>query len=503
MKKIKLIPLFLIICLCLCAAAPVASALEEPEIPAKAAVLIDLKSGNVMYSLNMDEQRAPASLTKIMTALLTFEAIESGSLTMDTVITAQENCRSGLSEDSSTSWIMPGTQVTVEELMYCIMLQSANEATNIIGIHLGGSIEGFVSMMNERARQLGCQNTNFVTTNGLSAEGHYSSAYDLALITQEAIKHPAFLAFCNTLSYEPSSDAINYGQTMHNSNALLTPHSIYGDDYVYEYASGVKTGYTRAAGYCLISTAEKDGMNALAVVLGCDGQLNAGIDEFRNFESSIKLYDWLFDNFGYRTVLKKTDTVQKIDVQLAKDGVQAALRPQEDIKLLLPTDLTDEDIVTSVSLIEDKLVAPITAGTVLGEARIMVDGVVKASVKLECSNNIELSRSEYLKQKFNELISNGWVVTMFIVVAVLALIYLALVIRYRVLRRKHLQARRRMEERRRLDQERLYSQSNYYDDDPEPTQRFSREDMRSFVGENDEKYERFNLDEFFDDEENE
>lgn len=501
MKKFKLIPLILIICLCFGLGAPAAAALEEPEIPAKAAVVIDLKSGNVLYSLNMDEQRAPASLTKVMTALLTLEAIEAGNLSMDTVITAQENCRSGLSDDSSTSWIMPGTQVTVEELMYCIMLQSANEATNILGIHIGGSIEGFVSMMNERAKQLGCQNTNFVTTNGLSAEGHYSSAHDLALITQEAIKHPAFLAFCNTLSYEPSSDGINYGNTMHNSNALLTPHSIYGDDYVYEYASGVKTGYTRASGYCLISTAEKDDISALAVVLGCDGQLNAGIDEFKNFEASITLYNWLFDNFAYRTVLKKTDTVQKIDVQLAKDGVQAALRPQEDIELLLPTDLTDADVVTSVSLIEDKLVAPVTAGTVLGEARIMVDGVVKATVKLECSNNIELSRSEYLKQKLSELMSNGWVVTMLIVVAVLALIYLALVIRYRTLRRKHLQARRRMEERRRLEQERLY-QDNYFDEDnSEPTQRFTKEDMRSFVGENDESYERFNLDEFFEDEE--
>lgn len=502
MKNFKLIPLILAICLCLCVTGPSAHALEEPEIPAKAAVVIDLNSGTVMYSLNMDEQRAPASLTKVMTALLTMEAIEAGTLSMDTVITAQENCREGLSDDSSTSWIMPGTQVTVEELLYCVMLQSANEATNILGIHIGGSIEGFVDMMNERASQLGCVNTHFVTTNGLSAEGHFSSAYDLALITQEAIKHPEFLTFCNTLSYEPSSEAINYGHTMHNSNALLTPHSIYGDSYVYEYASGVKTGYTRAAGYCLISTAEKDGIRLLTVVLGCDGQLNAGIDEFRNFEASIKLYDWVFENFAYRTVINTTDTVSSADVQLAKDGAKATLRPQEDITLLLPTDISDEDITTSVTLQQEKLVAPIAAGTVLGEARIIIDGVVYGSVKLVNANAIELSRSEYIKMKLGEIFSNGWVVTLMVVVLVLALIYLALVLRYRALRRKHLKARRRMEERLRMEREQAYRRSAYYDE-AEHTQRF--EGIGS-AGHGDEEYapqDELNMREYYDEDEEE
>lgn len=493
MKKFKLIPILLIICVCMSIGAPSAAALEDPNISAKAAVLIDLNSGSVLYDLNKDEQRAPASLTKVMTALLALEAVDKGTLSMDTVITAQPDCRSGMAEDSSTSGIQPGAQLTLEELLYCALLQSANEACNIIGTHIAGSIDGFVAMMNERAAQLGCVNTNFVTTNGLSADGHYSSAYDLALITQEAIKHPEFLPMCNTLSYEPSSAAVNGGETIHNSNALLHHSDYYTGDYVYEYASGVKTGYTRAAGYCLISTAEKNGVHVLAVVLGCDGYLNAGLNEYRNFQASIDLYNWAFDSFAYRTAINKNEVVREVDIQLAKDEAKAVLKPQNNVELLLPVDVTDEDITVSVSLHQEKLVAPIAQGTVLGEARILVDGVIYGEVKLVNTAAIELSRSEYIKMKLQEVFSNVWVRVLLITVIVLAIIYLALVIRYRTLRRKHLQARRRMEERRRQEQEWLYSQQHYYEDN-EPTQMFR---SISENEEDDEDYEEMDLSEFF------
>ena len=438
-----------------------AYALDDPDINAKAAVLVDLNSGRPLYSLNMDEQRSPASLTKIMAVLLALEAVDSGRCSMDTVITAQSDCRIGMDESSSTAGIQPGTELTMRELLYCAMIKSANEACNIIGSYLGGSIEGFVERMNQRAAELGCVNTHFVTTNGLSAEGHYSSAYDLYLITAEAIKHPEFLKIANTLSYLPTSEAVNAGETMYNSTALLHEAPAYPGDYIYEYASGVKTGYTRAAGYCLVSTAEKDGIHVLAVVMGCDGLLNAGLDEYRNFSSTIDLYEWAFENFAYQDVLKRSDTVTKAEVSMAKDQVQAVLKPANNVRLLLPKDVGADRITTDVSVKEELLVAPLAEGAVLGEVRVYVDGELYDSTELVNTLAIELSRTEYLKQKLAEVFTQGWVIALLVVLGLFALAYLALVLRYRSLRKKHLRERRAAEQRRRMEREKLYQESRF------------------------------------------
>ncbi len=487
MKKIKLFPLIILICLVLGMGSPAAYALDEPEIPAKAAILVDLDSGRVIYSLNMDEQRSPASLTKIMTVLLALEAVNNGTCTMDTMITAQADCRQGMDESSSTAGIQPGAELTMRELLYCAMIKSANEACNIIATYLGGSIDGFVNMMNQRAAELGCVNTHFVTTNGLSADGHYSSAYDLYLITAEALKYEEFLKIANTRSYLPTSDAVNAGETMYNSNALLHEAPAYPGDYIYEGASGVKTGYTRAAGYCLISTAERNNIHVLAVVLGCDGLLNAGLDEYQNFSSTITLYDWVFDNFAYQEVVTKDDHIAKVDVQLAKDGVQAILRPAENMKLLLPKDVESSSITTSVSVMQDKLVAPIEEGAILGEARIYVDGELYGTTELVNSVKIELSRTEYLKQKLMNIFSNGWVIALLVVIAVFGLIYLALVMRYRSLRRKHLKERRLAEQRRRAEREKLYQEDSFYKSYDEASD-FVSIDMDMYDDDEDDEY---------------
>ncbi len=318
----------------LSAGAPQALALSEPDVQAAAAVLVDLDSGQVLYSKQADAERAPASLTKVMTALLTFEAIERGEAALDDRVVAQEDCRQGMIAASSTSGITPGTETSLRELLYCALLQSANEACNIIGRYLAGSISGFVDRMNQRAKELGCEHTHFMNPNGMSAADHYSSAYDLYLITREALKYPDFVEMVNTLSYQPESDRVNGGNTIYNTNALLTGSSAYGKRYVYEYASGVKTGYTRAAGYCLISTASKDGVNLLAVVLGCSGLLNANINEYRSFSSSIALYDWAFDNFSYRTLVEQGQRLATVDVEEAKDGRQALLCASRGLTML-------------------------------------------------------------------------------------------------------------------------------------------------------------------------
>lgn len=453
MKKFRLFPLILIVCLIFAVSAPSASAVDAPSINAKAALVVDLESGKIIYELNRDDERAPASLTKVMTALLALEAIDSGEISLDDMVTAQDDCRTGMDESSSSAGILPGVQLSMKDLMYCALVMSANEACNIIASHISGSIDAFVAEMNAKAAELGCEHTHFANPNGLPAEGHYSSAYDMYLITKEAMTHPLFMEICNTTSYQCSSSAVNNGYPITNSNALINASSIYGSGYLYEGASGVKTGYTSAAGNCLISTATRGTVSVMAIVMGCSGAQNGSSEGYENFSDSITLYDWTFDNFGYRTILSAAEEITTVEVALAADGGTVILRPAQDLTLLMPNDITDDQITRSWTIYEDQLTAPIAAGTALGELSLSVDGVVYGTVKLVNSSDIQLSRSEYIKMRIQEIFSNGWVIAIVCVVAFIIIAYIALVLRYRALRQKHLKQVRAAEQRRRRERE--------------------------------------------------
>ena len=470
MKKIKLFPLIIVICLVFTMWSPVALALEDPELNAKAAVLVDLNTGRVLFSKDMEAQRPMASLTKIMTGLLAVESLERGEHRMDEVVTAQADCQTGMDESSSNAGIVQGEQMSFQDVLYCALVNSANDACNVIASYLSGSIETFVQQMNQRAAELGCANTLFADPNGLSDDNH-TTAYDLYLIASEAISHPDFMTICNTAAYTVPATNVNESREIANSNALISSGSVYGyGKYLYEYAAGVKTGYTRAAGYCLISTAEKDSIHTLAVVLGCDGWLNAGIEEYKNFDDSIKLYNWAFDNFSYKTILTTEDPITKVTVALSKDEGMAILRPQSDVTLLLPSDVDSSQVTTTATVYDEKLVAPIKAGTVLGEAQISINGEDYGTINLVNSTEIELSRGQYFKLKLTEVFTNGWVVAAIIIIILLLVVYFTLVARYRRMRREHLRQRRLAEQRRRAQREQLYKdmeQFNTPDDEPQ------------------------------------
>ena len=426
MKKNKIFPLLLLLALLMSAAAPAALAEDPPILDGQAALVVDLDSGNILYELNKDQPRAPASLTKVMTTLLALEALESGRVSLDDRVTAQDDCRQGMDESSSTAGITPGIVVSFRELLYVTMVGSANEACNVIGSYLAGSVDAFVEQMNARAAQLGCTQTHFVTTNGLPADGHVSTAWDLYLITREAMTHPLFMELANTDSYEPESIDVN---------------------------CGVKTGFTQAAGYCLISTAEKEGTRVLAIVMGCKGLLNAQINEYRNFSDTIHLYDWVFRNFSYMNVLAASETVTKVPVEFAQDNGQVILHAIQDVSLLLPNDIDLAQRETVVTLYEQKLRAPIEKDTVLGEAHIYVAGRDYGTVKLVNAVPVELARGQYMLQQLRAVFSRGWVIALIAVLLVFFLAYMILVTRYRRLRRKHLRERKLAEQRRAAQRE--------------------------------------------------
>ena len=421
--------------------------LEGPELSAQAVLLVDLESGTILYQLNSSYPRSPASLTKVMTVLLALEAVDRGEVGLDDVITAGLDCQNGMGEDSSSVYIVAGEQLTLRDLLYCAAVSSGNDACNVIASYLGNGIPNFVDRMNERAAELGCTMTRFVDPNGLSND-NLTSPYDLYLITRAAMGYPSFMEICDSTSYNVPATNVNPVRELKNSNALISPDGIYGPGYLYEGAHGITTGYTRAAGYCLISTAERNDMHLLGIVMGSDGPYLSDTEERKNFSDSAKLYDWAFANFTMRTVIAEDEVLDFADVALAEGDARVGLKPQRSVRFPLPNNVEPGQEDIRIELFDQNLTAPVEAGTVLGVAHVLYDGREFASARLVASGSVDLNRWEYFKQHIRESLAKPAVLTVILVILVLVAAYLALVTRYRLLRRKHLKQRRLAEQRR-------------------------------------------------------
>ena len=445
----KLLPALIAVCLLL-GAVP-SFALDEPDIQSRSAMVVDEASGRVYYSKNADELIYPASTTKIMTVLLAIEAIERGDVSIYDTVTAGQSMNYDLVADGSSAGIRVGETMTLENLLYCAMISSANEACNVIAEHIAGSIPDFIERMNSRASELGCTYTHFSNTHGLPDENHYSTASDFALIAEEAASHELFMKICNTPSITLPATNMSGERILNNSNALICADSIYGSGYLYEYAAGIKTGYTSDAGYCLVSTASKDGIELLAVVFGGSSKAgDGGKMSYSNFEDTIKLYDWVFNNFSYRELLGSVNSIAEVSVSLSSDADSVSLRPEAALTALLPNDVTDDDIKNDIRIYSEesgeKLKAPISAGQVLGEVSVSIDGVSYGTVKLVAASSVELSHIQYLRSEVVKTLRSTPVTIAIIVIFVLLLAYIALVVRYRMI---HNRRRRAAEEKRR------------------------------------------------------
>lgn len=254
---------------------------QGPEIAEETGILMEATTGQVLFDKEMDEIRYPASTTKIMTALLILENVKdlSQTVTFTDVITPD------LAPGNSTINAQIGEQLTVEECLYGIMLASANEVCTQMAVYVAGSVENFVSMMNKRAAELGCENTHFVNANGLPDPNHYTTAHDLARILAEAIKNEDFCKISGSASYTiPPTNMTPYSRNLENSNALIKE-----GEYHYEGVIAGKTGHTEAAKNTLVTAASRDGMTLVCVVLRSDGE--------NRFIDTVSLFDYGFNNF--------------------------------------------------------------------------------------------------------------------------------------------------------------------------------------------------------------
>ena len=335
---------------------PCASLAQEIGTSARACVVIDADSGRVLLSHNAEEPLPMASTTKVMTALL---ALENGSL--DDMVTCGPNA---FGVPGTSIYLSKGETLSLHHMLYGLMLASGNDAATAIAEHIGGSIEEFCGMMTRRAAELGCSNTVFLTPHGLPQEGHYTTAHDLALIAREAMTHEVFREIVGTQRATIPWAGREYDRVLNNKNKLLS---------TYEGATGIKTGYTRKAGRCLVFGAEREDMRVIGVVLNCPDWFN----------EAARLMDETFERYEAVTMLEAGDVLATLEVSHS-DG--------ETTDATLAADLTGVVPKGSIPQVEIDLPAaldaPIYAGQTIGTARLTAGSTIIAEVQLVAAKDV-------------------------------------------------------------------------------------------------------------------
>jgi D-alanyl-D-alanine carboxypeptidase (penicillin-binding protein 5/6) len=349
------------------------------ELKAKAAILIDAGTGAVMFEKNSHEELPFASITKVMSMLLIMEAIDSGKITYDDMVPVSEH---SYNMGGSQVYLKPGEEFSVLDMLKAVAIHSANDAVVALAEKISGSEEIFVSSMNEKAKQLGMNNTNFLDCNGLTDDGHYSSAADIAKVSAELIeKHPKILEITKIWQ-----DKFRNGQfSLDNTNRLI---------HTYNGANGLKTGFTTKAGYCLSASALRNNMQLIAVVLGEP-------DSNTRFAEAKKLLDYGYANFEIGKVKNKGEELGTVEVT---KGVETSVKGvlKSDVNLMLKKGKKDE-IKQNVNMIKS-IEAPVKQGQKIGEVTFEDGGKVIAKEDVVASDDVK--KASFVRLFFRMVV--GW-----------------------------------------------------------------------------------------------
>ncbi len=342
---------------------------DDPlNINAKSAVLMDYNTKEILYEKNPQEKVYPASLTKIMTLILGMEVLESGKISLNDEVRISAHAAS---MGGSQLWLEEGETQTVENLFKAITIRSANDAAVALAEYIAGSEEVFVKMMNEKAKELGMNNTNFMNASGLHHENHYTTAYDVALMSAELLKHEKIhdwlTVYMDEMLVGKKKDKV---QSLVNTNRLIKE---------YEGTTGIKTGSTSQAGYCLSASAKRGNLHLIAIIMGSD------TSKIR-FEESKRLLDYGFANYDSVTIGRKGDSIGKVLVQKGTSQYLEAVL-ERDAYLLLPKGQSKE--IAKEIVLHDYVNTPIKTGDVIGKLIIKIEGQEVDRVNLVAKNDVE------------------------------------------------------------------------------------------------------------------
>lgn len=335
------------------------------SIEAKSYLLMEPISGKILYENNVDEKFAPASVTKIMTMLLTMEAVDSGKIKLDDKVTCSENAKK---MGGSTMLLDTGEVRTVEELLKGVAIASGNDAAVALAEYLGGTEEDFVNMMNKRCQELGMKNTTFKNCNGLPCEGHLSTARDIALMSRELLKHPTILKYSGTYM-ETISEGRKSPIELVNHNKLVR---------FFEGCDGLKTGFTNEAKYCISATAKRSGVRMLAVIMG------APTYKIRNRDAGI-LMNYGFSKYEGKKLVSKDEDVDKVQMGKQTDRFFMA-KAKDDLEVVVPKGNSGE-LVKKVVMDEAK--DEYKAGDIVGKCEVYLGEEKVGEVKIYCDRDVK------------------------------------------------------------------------------------------------------------------
>ena len=355
--KQRILSVLLALALMICVL-PAAKA-EGPEVAAPSAILMDAATGTILYEKNAHEKLAPASVTKVMTLLLVMEALDSGRISWDDMVTASETAAG---KGGSQVYLEVGEQMSMDEMLKSVVVSSANDCATALAEHVAGSEAAFVEMMNARAAELGLEDTHFVNCTGLddepNAAEHLTSAYDIALMSRELLKHDEIRKYTTIWM-----DTVRDGQFgLSNTNKLVR---------FYQGTTGLKTGYTKAAGHCLSASAQRDGIELITVVLHCESSSD-------RFQSAKALLDYGFANYALVSA-ELPDAPEPIRVKL---GTQSLVTPvlQDSAPILI--EKGEQARVTKTVTLPEEVTAPIAAGQQVGTLTIATDTRTLAEIPI-------------------------------------------------------------------------------------------------------------------------
>jgi len=338
---------------------------DGTNIEAKSALLMEPMSGKILYEKNADEKFAPASVTKVMTMLLTMEAVDSGKIKLEDKVTCSENAKK---MGGSTMLLDTGEIRTVEELLKGVAIASGNDAAVALAEYLGGTESDFVNMMNKRAQEIGMINTTFKNCNGLPAEGHLSTAKDIAIMSKELLKHPIVLKYTGTYM-----DSISEGRKspieLVNHNKLVR---------FFEGCDGLKTGFTNEAKYCISATATKNGVRMLSVIMG------APTYKIRNRDAGV-LLNYGFSKYEGKKLVAKDEQIDKVFMDEQTDKFFMAMA-KNDLNVILPMGVNKE---LEKKIVIDELKKEYKVGDVVGKYEVYLGDEKVGEVEIYCDRDIK------------------------------------------------------------------------------------------------------------------
>ena len=332
-------------------------------------LVMEASTGKVIYEKDGYSKSYPASTTKIMTAILTLEhckLTDTATVSHEAIFTVPIGY--------SHAYLQEGEELTIEQLLHVLLIPSANDAANVLAEHIAGSISSFTTMMNTKALELGCTGTNFVNANGIHNTNHYSTAYDLALMGRYAMQNETFRKIVSTTKYTlPATNKYpEPTRFFKQTNLLIVPDDRNRvDNYYYPYTTGIKTGYTDAAGNCIVASAKKDDVEYIVVILGAQNTENGLSARYIDCK---KLFDYAFENYKTYTINEKNSVLKQVKISNASLATKNLdLIVQDEIKLVLKNDTNVSNITPTIEISSD-LVAPISANSVIGTITYNIDG---------------------------------------------------------------------------------------------------------------------------------